>query len=119
LVAAGEAGRGAAALRYEYELVPFAGDRAALGRRLKTSLIEPQYALVLCAADGQVLAQHGASMDPSSDKAMQAQLTFLEKFKVAMPDAREHLAAALALATKTDRRVLVLNPLLSLAIRRI
>ena len=40
--------------------MPFAGDRAALGRRLKTSLIEPQYALVLCAADGQVLAQHGA-----------------------------------------------------------
>ena len=94
-------------LRYEYELVPFAGDRGALGRRLKTPLIEPANALVLCAADGQVLAQHSAVLDPSQDQAMRAQMALLEKFKVAMPDAREHLAAALAQATKSDRRVLV------------
>ena len=94
-------------LRYEYELVHYQGDLGVLSKRLGTALIEPESPMVLCAADGQVLAQRAVVLEKPQPKMLQARLAWLAEFRVPMPDARAHLAAALALATKSDRRVLV------------
>jgi len=94
-------------LRYEYELVHFKGNVGLLCERLQTPVIEPVWPMVLCAADGKVLSQRAVALDDPSEKMLQARLAWLAEHKVAMPDAHAHLAAALASAKKTDRRVLV------------
>lgn len=94
-------------LRYEYEFVHYKGDAGLLRERLKTSLIEPRFPLVLCSADGSVLSQRAVVLGDLEPAQLEARLAWLAEHKVAVPDARTHLAAALALATKTDRRVLV------------
>ena len=98
-------------LRYEYELVHYKGSSGSLSRRLGTPLIEPRYPMVLCSAEGRVLGQRSAVLGGPGEgpaaEVLEARLGWLAEHKVAMPDAREHLAAALSLAKKTDRRVLV------------
>ncbi len=94
-------------LRYEYELVHFKGDLGLLSKRLQTPVIAPAWPMVLCAADGKVLSQRAVVPEDPSEKMLQARLAWLAEHKVAMPDAHAHLAAALASAKKTDRRVLV------------
>jgi len=94
-------------LRYEYEFVHYTGSVGLLMQRLQTPIIEPVWPMVLCAADGQVLAQRAVVPATDDDKALASRMAWLDEHRVVMPEAGRHLAEALALASKSDRRVLV------------